>query len=183
LGQAKAQQELQAVAGQEQQVALKFEEPAKPAPAAAASPVTPVDAGLPESQQHPEPVAEPKRSMVPVYVAAGIAAAGLGVGIGFAVAAGNNRDDIDALTLKNGRSGCFDASTSDCAAQKDAAQARDRHLTYEVVGFSVAGAALVGTVAYLLWPTSSSTNAANNSFIITGGASPGGANLSILGNF
>ncbi|HVY25472.1 MAG TPA: hypothetical protein VHB79_02935, partial [Polyangiaceae bacterium] len=40
LGQAKAQQELQAVAGQEQQVALKFEEPAKPAPAAAASPVT-----------------------------------------------------------------------------------------------------------------------------------------------
>jgi hypothetical protein len=182
LGAAKAEQELQAVAGQEQQVALKLEEPAQMAPAPA--PIPQVDAGLPEAPKQVEPQPESKRSMIPVYVGAGVAAVGLGVGIGFALAAGSDKDDIDSLKQKNGSSGCLDSASSDCAAQHDAAESRDRHLTYEVIGFSVAGAALVGTAAYLLWPTSSSASAATRSkLMVSGGASPNGARIWVLGNF
>ncbi len=183
LGAAKAQQELQAVAGKEQQVTLNLEAPptsAAPIAIAAAA----VESGLPEVPTLAEPEPEPKRSMVPVYVGAGLAAVGLGVGIGFALAAGSDRDDIDALKNKNGPSGCFDAASANCAAQKDAAQARDRHLTYEVIGFSVAGAALIGTATYLLWPESRSTTAvAGKKFRVGGGASHAGARLWVLGNF
>jgi hypothetical protein len=184
LGEVKTEQELQAVAGQEQQVTLKLEEPARPAPAAGASPAVAVDAGLPGA---PAPVdSEPprKRPMVPAYVGAGVAAIGLGVGIGFAVAAGNDKDDLDTLKQKNGTSGCLDSSSSDCAAQHDAAEARDRHLTYEVIGFSVAGAAIIGTATYLLWPTSTSGTATTRTKLtVSGGASPDGARVWVLGNF
>src|SRR6188768_4332133 len=81
LGEAKVQQELQAVAGQEQQLTLKFEEPtASAGPATIASTAT-IDAGLPEEPKPTAPEPAPKRSMVPVYVGAGVAVVGLGVGI------------------------------------------------------------------------------------------------------
>ncbi|HVY28767.1 MAG TPA: hypothetical protein VHB79_19560 [Polyangiaceae bacterium] len=184
LGEAKAQQELQAVAGQEQQVTLKLEEPSKPAPAVAAAPAAPVDAGLPQPPAPAAPEPPRKRSLVPAYVGAGVAAVGIGVGIGFALAAGSDKDDIDALKRKNGSSGCLDSTSGDCAAQHDAAEARDRHLTYEVIGFSVAGAAVIGTAAYLLWPSSSSATATTrNKLTVSGGASPDGARIWVLGNF
>lgn len=184
LGEAKAQQEVQAVAGQEQQLSLKFEEPTASAGPATIASTAAIDAGLPEE---PKPAASepaPKRSMVPVFVGAGVAAVGLGVGIGFSVAAGSDRDDIDALHEKNGPSGCFDETSSECTAQKDAAQSRDRHRTYEVIGFSVAGAALIGTGTYLFWPASSATRrAAQKTLDVGGGASPDGARIWILGSF
>lgn len=178
-GERKAEQELQAVAGKEQSVALSFPEAlqAAPAPSSIA-----VEAGLPDV---PKP-ATAARSMVPVYIGAGLTAVGLGVGIGFALAAGSDHDDIDAFKEKNGPSGCSDgtAAADDCAAQRDAAQARDRHLTYEVIGFSVAGAALVGTATYFFWPESNAaTGAARGALKVSGGASPDGASLWILGNF
>jgi hypothetical protein len=184
LGEAKAQQEVLAVAGQEQQVALRFEEPAPSAgPATIASTAT-IDAGLPTQPSLIAPEPPPKRSLVPVYVGAGVAAVGLGAGIGFALAAGNDGDDIDALHEKNGPSGCFDETSADCAAQKDAAQSRDRHITYEVIGFSIAGAALIGTATYLFWPKSKSAPATVGGGLKVGGsASQEGARLWILGNF
>jgi hypothetical protein len=184
LGESKARQEVQAVAGQEQQLTLKFEEPtASAGPATIASTAT-IDAGLPKTPEPISPAPAPKRSMVPVYVGAGVAVVGLGVGIGFALAAGSDRDDIDALKQKNGPSGCFDDTSADCSAQKDAAESRDRHVTYEVIGFSLAGAALIGTATYLLWPQSKSTTAtARGGFRIGGGASPDVARLWVVGNF
>jgi hypothetical protein len=186
LGEAKAQQEVQAVAGQEQQVTLRFEElTASAGPATMASTST-IEAGLPEAPKPTAPKPAPKRCMVPVYVGAGVAVVGLGVGIGFALAAGSDRDDIDALKQKNGPSGCSDgtAPAADCGAQRDAAQARDRHRTYEAIGFSVAGAALIGTATYFFWPESSPTTAlAPRAFKLAGSASPDSARIWLLGNF
>jgi hypothetical protein len=183
LGDAKAQQEVQAVAGREQQISFGFEELAQSAEPDAR--VAAVGAGLPE-QSAPVAPLEPKakRSVVPVYAGAGLAAVGIGVGIGFAAAAGSDRSDIDALKRKHGPSGCVDDATADCLAQKDAAQSRDRHVTYEVIGFSVAGAALIGTATYLLWPRSqSTTGTVRKPFELGGVASQDGARLWILGNF
>jgi hypothetical protein len=188
LGEAKAQQEVQAVAGQEQQISLKFAEPTASAGSATIASTATVDAGLPEGPTPitTAPAPAPKRSLVPVYVGAGVAAVGLGLGIGFALAAGSDRDDIDGFKQKNGGSGCKDGSglSSDCAAQRDAAEARDRHLTYEIVGFSLAGAAAIGTLTYLLWPQPSViSGSANKAIRLGGGASPDGGGVWLSGSF
>lgn len=183
LGDAKAEQELQAAAGQEQQVTLNLEQPAMPAPAAASTGAA-VGAGLPEAPAPTEPERPQKRSLVPVYIGGGVAAVGIAVGIGFAVAASNDKNALDVLKQKNGSSGCLGATSSDCATQHDAAESRDRHLTYEAIGFSVAGAALIGTAAYLLWPTFSDGSASTRKRVtVSGGASPDGARIWVLGNF
>jgi hypothetical protein len=183
LGERRAQQEVQAIAGQERQISFGFEESARSAePDARAAAV---GAGLPDESAPVAPLElGTKRSLVPVYAGAGLAAVGIGVGIGFAVAASSDRNDIDALKRKNGPSGCLGDASADCSTQKDAAQSRDRHVTYEVIGFSVAGAALIGAATYLLWPRSqSTTGTVREPFELGGVACQDGARLWILGNF
>ncbi len=184
-GEARAQQEVLAVAGEAQQLALSFPAPEESPTSAAAPPsAATLDAGLPPAPGEGAQEQLATRSRLPVYVGAGIAAAGLGFGIGFAVAAANDRDDIDALKQKTGPSGCFDNASADCAAQRDATQARDRHVTYEVISFSVAGAAVMGSAMYLSWPESSPRSGANrNTFHVSGGAARDGARIGLRGSF
>ncbi|HVU01231.1 MAG TPA: hypothetical protein VHE30_05750 [Polyangiaceae bacterium] len=101
----------------------------------------------------PEPA--PGKSIAPVLIGGAVVVVGLGLGLGFRAAGNDRHDHALALQSKIPPGGCEPGagSGSDCAALKDAASSADRDLNVSTVGFVVAGAAAVGTVAYwLFWP-------------------------------
>jgi hypothetical protein len=105
-----------------------------------------------------------KRSIVPVLVGGGLVAAGAAVGVVFLTSGNSSQKDADQL--RSGLSGpnaCGPGTphTSECAALHDKNSDIDRARTIEIVGFSVAAAAAVGTAVYLLWPLSHSRSHAS----------------------
>jgi len=100
-----------------------------------------------------------KRSIVPALVGGGLVAAGVAVGVVFLSSASSSQKDADQIRAAlPGPNACGPGSphVSECAALHDKNADIDRARTIEIVGFSVAGAAAVGTAVYLLWPHSRS---------------------------
>ncbi len=103
-----------------------------------------------------------ERSMVPVYVASGFALVGVGVGVGFALRSNNKASDRDsALSQLPSNSACANGSGDAdlCDRIQELEDQRTSARTVAYVGFGVAGAAALGAVAYLVWPSSSQTTA------------------------
>jgi hypothetical protein len=91
-------------------------------------------------------------SLVPVYIAAGVTAVGLGVGIGTLVAAGNKQSDKnDILARLPERPACGQGTpyVVDCAHVRDL---NDQAATLRAVGFVGVGVAVAaaGTATYFL---------------------------------
>lgn len=126
-------------------------------PAAAATPAA-VGSGLehPSAADKPADAAESKpKSLVPAFVATGVAVVGVGLGIGFTVNAGSKDDAADSkLAALGGSSGCFDMTdpkrASDCAevkSDRDGASS-SRHIA--LGSFIVGGVAAV-VAGYFYW--------------------------------
>ena len=96
-----------------------------------------------------------KRSIVPALVGGGLVAAGAAVGVVFLVSANSSQKEADQLRSGLSAPNACGAGTplaSQCAELHDKNSDVDRARTIEIVGFSVAGAAAIGTALYLVWP-------------------------------
>jgi len=132
----------------------------------------------------PTPGHGSKRSIVPALVGGGLVVAGAAVGVVFLLSGNSSQKDADQM-----RSEMPDANpcgtgtpySTECAAVHDKNSEIDRARTIEIVGFSVAGAAAVGTAVYLLWPHSHAqvSSALSPNFAIA----PGAANFGLSGRF
>lgn len=130
---------------------------------------------------------EPSKKSVPILIAGfGVAAVGLGVGIGFTVASNGARSDADALKLPGGDSACTaKPQPAQCA---ELASKNDDVGTLAggaVAGYVIGGLALAGTLTYLLWPTSggAKATAGRRSVRAAPSVSPGFVGGSVAGSF
>jgi tetratricopeptide (TPR) repeat protein len=125
-----------------------------------------------------------KRSIVPALVGGGLVAAGAAVGVAFLVSGNSSQKDADQLraTLPE-PNGCGAGTpyAPQCAALHYKNADIDRARTLEIVGFSVAGAAAVGTAVYLLWPHSRSN--ASSTFSPTVAIAPFATTFGLNGRF
>ncbi len=100
-----------------------------------------------------------KRSIAPVLVGGGLVVAGAAVGVAFLLSGNSSQKDADLLRSALPEPNACGSGTpyaAECAALHDKNSDIDRARTIEIIGFSVAGAAAVGTALYLLWPHSHS---------------------------
>lgn len=126
----------------------------------------------------------PSRSIVPAIIGGGLVVAGAAVGVGFMLSANSTQDDADAIKGRLNSANACGAGTpngTDCTSLHDKNSSIDSKRTVEIVGFSVAGAAAVGTVLYLLWPHGDSTAARGFSPSVAFG--PGGSSVGLSGRF
>ena len=84
-------------------------------------------------------------------------AGGLATAIVFTLDANSKFRTADETRAKLSATGCISPSTGtlrfDCAALSESAESGDRSRNLATAGFIVAGAALVGTLTYWLWPS------------------------------
>ncbi len=108
----------------------------------------------PAEQPTPPPTNEPRpRSLIPVYIAGGVAIVGLGLGIGFELAAQSDDSDIDRLQKDLPPAGCsVPMPAAECGDLKDALDSYDSHQNIAITGFVIAGLGAATAVTYLLWP-------------------------------
>ncbi|HYQ45391.1 MAG TPA: PEGA domain-containing protein [Polyangiaceae bacterium] len=128
------------------------------------------------------------RSIVPAIVGGGLVLAGAAVGTVFLVSANSSQKDADQLksSLPDGNAcGAGTPYVEQCAALHDKNSDIDRARTLEIVGYSVAGAAAVGTAVYLLWPRSHSHEQARLPLHLspTLAVAPGATNFALSGRF
>ena len=95
------------------------------------------------------------KSLVPVWIGFGATAVGLGVGIAFTAVSNGASGDVDEIGAELDRAGARCPSTAYGARCDDLQGALTRLDTFgngAIVAFGLAGAALVGTGVYWLWP-------------------------------
>ncbi|HEY3253872.1 MAG TPA: tetratricopeptide repeat protein [Polyangiaceae bacterium] len=132
----------------------------------------------------PPPSEHSHRSIVPVVVGGGLVAAGAAVGVVFLLSGNSSQKDADQLRSElsdPNACGPGTPNTDQCSALHDKNSDIDRARTIEIVGFSVAGAAAVGTAVYLLWPHSHSQT--SSGFSPTFAVSPGSTHFGLSGRF
>ncbi len=102
------------------------------------------------------PVPTQSPSLVPVYVAGGVAAVGIAATIVFELSRSSQADDAAQLADRLGPGGCASGSpnAADCSKLHDANVATNRSADRRNVSLGVVGAAVVFGVGYLLWPRS-----------------------------
>src|SRR6185369_6708 len=110
------------------------------------------------------------------------------VGAVFLVSANSSQKDADQLRAnlsEPNACGAGTPNTEECATLHDKNSDIDRARTIEIVGFSVAGAAAVGTAVYLLWPHSHSASSASlpASLSPTLAITPGATHFGLSGRF
>lgn len=157
-----AVQSIEAFAGRGHKVRL---EPAASEPSPPAAPVA-SGSSTPEANGNPPMDSPPPangKSWVPVYVGAGVTAAGLATWIGFHVAAENAQDDADAFNEELAPDGCTTgtADADACRESQDAYDRQRRNRTISRVGAGVTVVGALATVAYVVfWPTSAPSSTA-----------------------
>ncbi|HKY35334.1 MAG TPA: hypothetical protein VJN18_05305 [Polyangiaceae bacterium] len=153
---APAVQSLEAVAGEAYTVELQLPEakPADSAPRLVAN--APTTTAVPTSDSSSRSADRPSTKPAwPLYVSGGVALVGVGMAIGFHLAANSAESDLNALKAKGGASGCADgsATASDCAARSDAIDRHNSGRTWFTVGIGVGITGAAATLGYLLlWP-------------------------------
>lgn len=139
-------------------------------------------AGQSTDVTQPPAVHHSHRSIVPVIIGGGLVLAGAAVGTVFLVSANSSQKDADQMRADLSGPNACGAGTpniNECAALHDKNSDVDRARTIEIVGYSVAGAAAIGTAVYLLWPRSHSSSSAaflSPTLAITPGATSFGLN-------
>jgi hypothetical protein len=124
------------------------------------------------------------RSIVPAVIGGGLVVAGAAVGVAFLLSGNSSQKDADALHDRHPELNACGAGTpfaDDCAALHAKNSDVDSARTLEMVGFSVAGAAAIGTAIYLLWPHSDT--AAASRWLPTFAAAPGAGSIGLTGSF
>lgn len=151
LGGQRAVERLQVVAGQEYRVVLRMPE----APAAA----PPAESGGTEVKSSQWAVApgDPGasgRSLVPVYVGAGVAAIGLGAWVGLGLDARSARSEAESYRRQLGPSDCQQGDAGEVCGEAQRSFDRQRQSAlFGNIGMGVALTATAATAAYLLfWP-------------------------------
>jgi hypothetical protein len=147
LGTNTATRVIDVVSGSRHEVRLELRRAPEPTPAAPARPKAP-PAPLPDRTGGPR-----DRSLLPALVGGTIAAAGIGMFVGFRVSASSDDDRIQRLAREHGSSGCSDAATrpATCDDQREALESYDRKRDWSTAGAAVAATAIVGTVGYYLF--------------------------------
>ncbi|HEX9618606.1 MAG TPA: PEGA domain-containing protein, partial [Polyangiaceae bacterium] len=181
-GEQRARQTIEAEAGQDYQVELELE---------LAAP-----SGLPVSgltHQGPNPTPSPEqpdsgRSLVPVYVGAGVTAVAATLAVVFALGASADADDARTLSESIGPDGCSPGgpTAADCQALSDVIDSQHGKATGFAISASVGAVAAVATVGYLLWPElvgSSRANAKRPAHPWTAEVSERGASFAVSGQF
>jgi tetratricopeptide (TPR) repeat protein len=147
--------------------------------------VDPQQGASPQPHSKPPPAdARSHRSIVPALVGGGLVAAGAAVGVAFLLSGNSSQKDADQLRSalpEPNACGTGTPYTAQCAELRDKNADIDRARTLEIVGFSVAGAAAVGTALYLLWPRSHSHAA--HAFSPTLVIAPGATSLGLSSRF
>lgn len=126
------------------------------------------------------------RSIVPAIVGGGLVLAGAAVGTVFLVSANSSQKDADQLKSSLPGENACGAGTpylNDCAALHDKNSDIDRARTIEIVGYSVAGAAAIGTAVYLLWPRSHAHERTSLTLHPTLAITPSATNFALSGRF
>ncbi len=109
---------------------------------------------------HDAPAVPPdttKPPLWPVWVGSGVAVVGLGMGIGFTLAAGSKRSDADALaaSLKNqgGQTACAPGTpyAGQCADYRHDEDSVRTDQNVALAGFIAGGVGAAFTVGYLIW--------------------------------
>jgi hypothetical protein len=149
LGTRIASRVIDVVAGSKHEFVLELRGTPEPAPPAPATSPPPGTAAVPPDDERGD------ANLWPALVGGTVAAAGIGMFIGFRVSASSDNDRIEALARQHGSSGCSDPATrpSGCDDQKDALESYDRKRDWSTAGAAIAATAVVGTVGYyLFWP-------------------------------
>ncbi len=122
--------------------------PNAPSESDGAAPPAPISGG----HNSPEP-ARNERSLIPVYVGAGVTAVGVGLALAFGSAARSARNDAQTIRERIGASGCRSgaASMADCAAALDAYDRQRADATLAKVGVGIAVVGGVATAGYLVY--------------------------------
>ncbi len=172
--------------GEAIEVSIQLRQSTAPSPTSPTSQVP--TATTPFKPQTPTPVRETsERSIVPVIVGGAVFAVGLGTAIGLRLAANSKDSDAKALLQSMGAGGCAapTSRTADCTTLLDTVRSGDRYANWSNVGFGVAGAALVATATYWLWPRTQASGATSGSSKLhfNVGASAGKSELWVTGEF
>ncbi len=148
-----------------------------------------VDSGLsnsgsrPSGSQHGHDStnAATKRDILPgVLIGGGVTLAGLAVGVGFTLSADGSESDAENLDNQlPGDGSCSRSSDPRCDELAEAIDSTDRKRNISYVGFGIAGAAALGTVAYIMWPASERAARVRPELNVA----PTGAKLSLGGRF
>lgn len=125
------------------------------------------------------------RTFLPVYIASGMSALGLGFGIAFSVGERQARQDSGTASLRVGRSGCVDGSAlaSDCAAARRSLDDQRRYAVLADIGWTVAALGAGAAVAALLWPEPPERAGAGSRWHTAIGVGPDGARFGVTGSF
>ncbi len=136
-------------------------------------------------QPSPPPTEEPRqRSLIPAYIAGGVAVVGLGLGIGFELAAQSDDSDIERLHGEVPPGGCGGPMPlAACGELKDANESYDSHQNIAITGFVIAGVGAATAVTYLLWPQEKSTAGSSRPVRFSAAFDPSGGVISAFGRF
>jgi len=124
------------------------------------------------------------RPLAPAIVGGGLVVAGAAVGVAFMLSANSSQDDANQIKAGLQGSNPCGAGTpysAQCSALHDKNSSIDSARTLEIVGFSVAGAAAIGTAVYLLWPHTEAKAA--RAIAPTLAFGPGGSSVGLAGRF
>lgn len=142
-----------AVAGGELNLSLTLPRSEDPEPDAAPSPRQPPDPSAYDRDPEPRPSTHLGWALL---IGGGVAVAASTVAVGFTLAADASQDDAAKLLGELGDEHvCWGPSRPELACQelRQTADRADRQRNTSRVGFVVAGAAVVSTLAYVFWPS------------------------------
>jgi hypothetical protein len=140
----------------------------------------------PTSEPPPASAAPPGGKRKPIIAAGiGLAAVGLGVGIGGAIASANNSSSAEEirgeLDARGGTSACNDAANAArCGEMRSAYEGTGTFRNVAIVGFVLAGAAAIGTAAYVLMPAGEASDGGVRAALSIG---PGAGGVVVTGKF
>jgi hypothetical protein len=131
----------------------------------------------------PPPPAPSKKSVPLIVTGFGVAAAGVALGIGGLVASGSNSSNASSIQQRlggNGDTACNQpTNATDCADLTSSLKDVGSFRNLGIIGFAVGGAALVGTVIYVLVPAGPSQQQVSAGV----SAGPDGARWTLRGSF
>jgi hypothetical protein len=142
-------QTIDVAAGEERTIELDLR-PASPSEPDLASPAP---AAIPADPPPTRTSPSSGRSVVPIYVGAGLTAVGAAAWIGFGISAGSAKDDLSTFRARYGDRACSSGSApaSECAGAKDDYNRQRQNATLATIGMALTLTAGAATVAYVLW--------------------------------
>ncbi|KYF69769.1 tetratricopeptide repeat protein [Sorangium cellulosum] len=154
----------------------------KPPPVASPDSAAPAP---PASTVPERPAGGARVSVVPVVIGGALGVVGLGVGVGFTLAANAKGTEIDGpLRVGDGsRSACYQSRSAACARLAEAVDDLDALTSAAVVGYVVGGAALAATAGYVLWSRSAGDGEGRAQVTAAPWLAPGGGGVGVAGRF